>query len=515
MRVQRLHLTDFKRFHDLTIDLSIRSTKLVALVGPNGSGKSSVFDAFEEIGSMRKSRGGRVEGYFRKSLHEESGGERAAYDPNQNIQLATDQVELTRTSVYIRSAYRFTARLEVGSIRKLPDAEMDENRPRYLIDADARLVENYERLIGRFFGEVYNKDINGAKWVKDNIEGMNKVLISILDIQIASLGNPVDGQGSLYFDKGASRKFPYENLSAGEKEVVNLVLDLYVKKSIYTNSIICIDEPELHLNTAIQRRLLIELEKLVPDGSQLWVATHSVGFLRALQEELRDKATVLDFTNIDFDTTAAVAPIEGTRADWSRIFATALEDLTGLLAPQRIVYCEGRHDPGAAGEEQGLDADVYNAIFQIAHGETLFVSSGGGGEVAKNSLIALRILGKAFRDVRLDILKDRDNLTDDQRAAFLSSDASKRMLARHEIENYLFDKEVVRAFCNAREVVFDEARYDAAVQNIQMQDLKPVQQEVQGAASFVGAMPDFKRALAAVFSPALATYRDLEAAIFP
>jgi len=515
MRVQTLRLLDFKRFHDLTIDLTGRSTKIVAIVGPNGSGKSSVFDAFEEIGSQLKGRGGKVESYYKKSTHDEAGAAAPGYNPNHSVQLVTDPPERTRTSFYIRSAYRFTARLGVRQIRQLPDAEVDENRPQYLIDTDARLTENYERLIGRFFGEVYNKDVNGTEWVRANIEGINVVLREVLDIQISDLGNPVEGQGSLYFDKGTSRKFPYENLSAGEKEVVDLVLDLYVKRTIYTNSIICIDEPELHLNTAIQRRLLIELEKLVPEGSQLWVATHSIGFLRALQEELREKTTVLDFSDVDFDAAQTIIPIAGSRADWSRIFATALEDLTGLLAPRRIVYCEGRPDPGANGEEQGLDADVYNTIFQEAHGDTLFVSSGGGGEVSRNALLAMRILGKALRDVRLDILKDRDQLTDAERTAFLAEDASRRMLSRHELENYLFDKEVLQAFCAGRGGAFDEARYDAAVNDVRMQDLKLVQQEIQAACAFRGTMPEFKRALASAFDPAFAVYQDLEASIFP
>jgi len=515
MRVQTLHLLDFKRFHDLTIDLTGRSTKVVAIVGPNGSGKSSVFDAFEDLGALSKSRGGKTPSYYKKSLHEEGGEPGVGYDVNQAVQLVTDQEGLNQTSIYIRSAYRFTARLAVGSIRQLPDAEKDENRPQYLIDTDARLTENYERLIGRFFGEVYNKDINGAEWVRNNIDGINSVLREVLDIQISSLGNPVEGQGSLYFDKGTAKKFPYENLSAGEKEVVDLVLDLYVKKAIYTNTIICIDEPELHLNTAIQRRLLIELEKLVPENSQLWVATHSIGFLRALQEELKDKTTVLDFSHADFDTATTVTPIAGTRSDWSRIFATALEDLTGLLAPKRIVYCEGRPDPDPNGGELGLDADVYNTIFQETHGETLFVSSGGGGEVSKNALIAIRILGKAIKDVRLDLLRDRDQSSDAERSTFLAESDSNRMLNRREIENYVFDKEVLRAFCVGRGVALDEARYDAAVVDIQMQDLKPVQQEIQAACAFVGKVSDFKRALANAFHPDFVVYQELEASTFP
>jgi hypothetical protein len=417
-------------------------------------------------------------------------------------------------SIYIRSAYRFTPRLAAEQIRRLPDVQGDENRPHTLIEADGRLQENYERLLGGFFDDVYGQPKSGEEWNSEKIDGINAVLSNILDIQITSLGNPMKGEGSLYFEKGTSKKFPYENLSAGEKEVVDLVLDLFVKSPLYTDSIICIDEPELHLNTGIQRKMLIELEKLVPENSQLWVATHSIGFLRALQEELREKTAVLDFTGIDFDAPATVRPISGTRADWTRIFATALEDLTGLLAPKRIVYCEGRAEPGGLGEELGLDADIYNRIFEHTHGDTLFVSSGGGGEVQKNALLALKVLGKALGDVELRLLKDRDDLTDEQRAAFLAAEPARRMLARREIENYLFDREVVVGHCARVGSEFDAARYDQAVADIARQDLKLVQQAIQAACGLQGNIAAFKRELAKDVAPHTAAYVELQAAIF-
>ena len=56
MNVTRLRLSNFKRFTDLTIDLSscAGAPKLVLLIGANGSGKSSVFDAFEYLSAPHK-----------------------------------------------------------------------------------------------------------------------------------------------------------------------------------------------------------------------------------------------------------------------------------------------------------------------------------------------------------------------------------------------------------------------------------------------------------------------------
>ena len=46
MKIKAIKVSDFKRFHDLTITNIPESAKLVVLAGPNGYGKSSLFDAF-------------------------------------------------------------------------------------------------------------------------------------------------------------------------------------------------------------------------------------------------------------------------------------------------------------------------------------------------------------------------------------------------------------------------------------------------------------------------------------
>jgi len=56
MHISCLHLKNYKRFNDLTIDLSVldEPPKLVLLIGANGSGKSSIFDAFGFIAQPLK-----------------------------------------------------------------------------------------------------------------------------------------------------------------------------------------------------------------------------------------------------------------------------------------------------------------------------------------------------------------------------------------------------------------------------------------------------------------------------
>ena len=146
-----------------------------------------------------------------------------------------------------------------------------------------------ERLLGASY-TAFTKGVKTGNQVRDELIGeINNILSSILDVQISDLGNPLEGRGEFYFKKGNTIDFPYANLSSGEKEVIDIVIDFVVKSKEYTDTVYCIDEPDLHLSTAIQRKLLVEIDKLIPDNCQLWIATHSIGFMRALQNELKGK----------------------------------------------------------------------------------------------------------------------------------------------------------------------------------------------------------------------------------
>jgi len=521
VRLRAIHLKDFKRFDDLTIDLGDAPAKVIALVGPNGSGKSSVFDAFEEKNKEIKSyhRGREVDRYFNKRAFDADEAKRAtAYDRNKAIRLVrADGADVwTPENFYIRSAYRYTSTLNLESISKQPPVLEDRQRPQSLIATDPRLMENYARMQAFQLDELDIGKKNGDQIKAEIIGRINQSLEKVLDIKITSLGNVSRGEGQLFFEKGASQGFPYENLSAGEKEVVDLLLDLFVKTKEFTDTVFCIDEPELHLNTGIQRRLLLEIVSFIPDNCQLWVATHSIGFLRALQEEMKDSAQIVDFSDGDlFSGSHVVRPMPKTRDNWMRVFNTALEDLTGLLAPKRIIYCEGRAEPSADGGEGGMDARALNAIFAEAFHDTLFVSS-GGEDVKQNASLALRIISKAFQDVDLWLLKDRDQKTDAERTAFLKESKANRMLERRELENYLYDKEIVALCAKAAGIAFDEARYDAAVKDVRTQDLKmaPVPAEVQQLCGSKLSADKLKVQLAGHVTAGTAVYAELHACIF-
>lgn len=397
-------------------------------------------------------------------------------------------------SFHIRTSYRYTSKLNVTQIAAKED-EFKSSRPTSSIAVDNRLLENYERLLGAAYQEFENGNKTGTQVKNELLGKVNEILSNILDIKVSSIGNVIQKKGSLFFERENTKDFPYANLSAGEKEVIDLVVDLIVKTPKYNDTVFCIDEPELHLNTKIQRNLLIEIEKLIPNNCQLWIATHSIGFLRALQEELKDKSQILDFSEKNyFQGTHTIQPIALCRKNWQRIFQTALDDLTYLVSPKKIIYCEGKPNPGRGNSEDGLDATVYNYIFSEEFPDMLFVSS-GGNNVLKNSTIAIQIINKAFQGVDFLRLKDKDEKTAQERTNFLNENSANRMLIRREIENYLFDKEILEAYCRSSGNTFNESDYNGLVTNIIEQDLKSVQQKIQHLVGDSGNLEEWKKQL--------------------
>lgn len=519
MRVKKIHLKEFKRFDDLTIDLGENSKKIIAVVGPNGCGKSSIFDAFEDKLRDFRHNGDEGESFYSKALYySDKSKQKAVYNKNKAVTITIQNGSINRKSFYIRTSYRFTSKFNVTRLEALPEILNSRDEPISSIAIDTRLESNYKRLLGKAYSEFFDGTKTGNT-VRDELIGkVNKILEKILDIKISELGNILDKKGQLYFEKGNVSNFPYSNLSSGEKEVVDIILDLIVKTVEFNDTVFCIDEPELHLSTAIQRKLLVEIEKLIPDNCQLWVATHSIGFLRGLQDDLKDKAQVLDFSEMDFFTGAKVIkPIIPSRKNWQRIFSTVLEDLTGLISPRKIIYCEGKDKPGKNGEERGFDAKVFNTIFTEKFHDTVFVSSGGNTELDQRSNIAMTILSKVLNDIEILVLKDRDissgrtNNEHDRQIYLANHPVNHRVLKRWEIENYLYDKEVLQKYCFQNSLEFKEEDYNKFVTDIINQDVKDSTGHIKNFCSIKTSInaEQFKLNLACLITEDMTIYKEM------
>ena len=180
---------------------------------------------------------------------------------------------------------------------------------------------------------------------------------------------------------------------------------------------------------------------LLPEGAQLWIATHSIGFVRRAYQLMQSQGSVafLDFSERDFDQPVTMPPRIPDASFWHQTYEVALADLADLIAPEHVVLCEGRR----AGRDVGFDADCYTAIFSSTHAQTLFKGWGGADEVRAGKG-ALDLLATMVGGVSVWRLIDRDEMPEEQRLKEVA--AGVRVLRRREIENYLYDPDVIATF---------------------------------------------------------------------
>ena len=441
MRITSVHLKNYKRFTDLQIDNIPQSVRLVVLVGPNGSGKSSVFDAFllkshSRINnwSLTDSRFG---GYLVKD-EELDGAFRNTQQVANNVTIKMNERAPNWSKVFnIRSPYRHEADFANTNLGPVKPAH-ESPRFQRIIDQDQAVSDNFNRL-GRgalysaLKGEPDEKSL--GQFRRDSIGELKAALEILFDnpsLSLQDLGAGLDS-GTFRFEKGSVEDFHYKNLSGGEKAVFDLLLDIFVKRSEYQDAIYCIDEPESHVASAIHGRLLEALLDLIPTESQLWIATHSTGFVRRALQLSRQHGNVafLDFSEHNFDRPVVITPVSPNQTFFRNLYDVLQDDLAGLIAPSKIVLCEGN---------ENTDSKIYNKVFEESHPDTLFVSRGGSNDVEKGEIIS--VLDAIVPSVRVWRLIDRDDMSDTTRDEKISEGI--QVLRRREIENYLWDKAVIR-----------------------------------------------------------------------
>ena len=90
------------------------------------------------------------------------------------------------------------------------------------------------------------------------------------------------------------------------------------------------------------------------------------------------------------------------------------------------------------------------------------------------------------------------------------------MLERREIENYLFDSEILKKYCIEKTITFDETKYNQIVTDINKQDLKLGQtlQSLQQVCGAGGSIKNFKIELANYITHDTSVYSQLKPCIF-
>ncbi len=457
MRIKSIEMKNFKRFTHLTIDNIPKTAKLVVLIGPNGSGKTSVMEA---INYFYQYSGYGTLGDYDYFYKEDNGDNHTKSEwvrnPQEIINIIFHNFELTdrirqrndiRKSFYFRSTYRNEPSFQIQTIQKQDDPT-EVLRLENLTKNDQTVSSNYHRIIANTISGIYDKNNNEKTVVELRDELVGKIGGSInrifSDLEFSSIGNP-SINGNFYFTKGTSKDFNYQNLSAGEKSVFDLILDIIIKSEYYPSAIYCIDEPEIHMHTKLQSKVLRELYSLVSDQSQLWISTHSIGMLQEAEDiERENPGTVvfLDFGNGDFDTGQTICPSMLRKAVMDKFYELAFGDFSKLLLPKTIVFCEG--DPNG-NKRKNFDKTIYSKIFADTHPEAFFISAGSCTDIENIEKTSGEIIQTLLNNVKIIKIIDRDDRSKEEISKLMKKGI--RVLKERNLESYLLDNSVIEKLC--------------------------------------------------------------------
>lgn len=415
MHITKVELRNFKRFTDLTIDGIPDDTKLVLLIGSNGSGKSSVFEAFERMNGAT-----REEGYVVSDQLTGSSAIRKNKNTSEHISVsvAGNHQDLPPGSFYGRTSFRQLPRLtrtQLGSNTTI--IEQDADRPRSYIDRDERFENDIEQITQRILREIFRSETSSKQLKATYIQPINDALSKIFGpnesttLSLIDIIPPLDGRvAQITFRKGQS-EIHYDYLSAGEKEVVNILFNLLIRRDQFTNTIYFFDELDLHLNTSLQFNLLSEItENWIPDNCQLWTASHSLGFIDYARQYT--KGVIVDFDDLDFDQPQVLVPQPKDRLDVYDI-AVPKEMLFDIMKDKKIILCENQND------------EYYNLL---GLPQTLFV----GMKDSRSLFLQIK------NDARYAGLRDRDFLSDTEIERLEKKYPNYRILRYYDFENYLY-----------------------------------------------------------------------------
>ena len=332
------------------------------------------------------------------------------------------------------SASRSYARQDVGGINLDARSFEDQRRQQRLYNWQAKYQNVKTELATSYLRTMIAKE-SGDLGIGDDLNETLRELFQTFFPDKTYEGVRPQARGALEFPVRlkTGEVHDIDDLSSGEKEILYGYLKL--KNSTPPNSVILLDEPELHLHpTLLQGFADFYYRNLgLSQGNQLWLVTHSDTLLRQAVGNTNYRVyQMLPAASAEPSDNQAVEVVADD--DVERVTIELVGDLTAYRPHGKVVILEGR-------SENGFDVNMVTRLFpQFARRVNLV--SGGHKQRVRDLYAVLRdAASQAGIKNRFFAIVDKDS----EAQLGITTGASEFSWDVYHIENYLLDPGSIRA----------------------------------------------------------------------
>jgi len=333
------------------------------------------------------------------------------------------------------SASRSYTRQTLGGINLDIRTFADQRRQQALYNWQAKYQNVKTELATSYLRNLIGKESGEAPEGED----LNEILAELFQTFFPDKtyeGVRPSPQGSLDFPVGLSTGewHDIDDLSSGEKEILYGYLRL--KNSIPRNSVILLDEPELHLNPSLLQGFTDFYYRHLglAQGNQLWLVTHSDTLLRQAVGNVNYRVYHMMLPSVteagQNQATEVVAD-----DDVDRVIIDLVGDLASYQPHGKVVIFEGK-------SENGFDVNMVRRLFPDFARRVNLASGGSKQRVRDLYRVLAESVSQAGIRNRFFAVVDKDA---DSSISIDGSSAQEFTWDVYHIENYLLDIGSVRA----------------------------------------------------------------------
>lgn len=238
----------------------------------------------------------------------------------------------------------------------------------------------------------------------------------------------INNQGNSLQIETSSGEITEQNLSSGEREVLNIAFDFLLRQP--SDCVIFFDEPELHLHPELTNKLLNTL-KNIGENNQFIYCTHSAELISA---NLDNSVVFIQPALADGGNQAVKISLEDETYD---LLKTIGQSIGVVSLGKKIVLIEG--------QKSSLDKKTYMQIVRGKFPGLVLVPCEGKYTIQSFGSIANTILQRTVWGVDFFLLSDRDSFPEEVRDKIIERNLQTKIksLNKYHLENYFLDEKVI------------------------------------------------------------------------